>query len=406
MKRILFFLLMLVAATATMSAQDEPMERTAAPVISYLPGYDFSVLLIENTDADENARIYYRIKQDGEDYSDWTLYDEPLYFMYKYSGYYALYQIECYAITDGKTASEIVFMEFVVYNELTGNHYLQYYDFYVDGIYYKIRSDSTVEVSTEAIDPTFIGILAATPFDTYPRYSGNVIIPPVVEYEGNVYQVVAINYFAFFTCKDLLSVKIPNTITELSGFACSSVKSIDLPGSVTTIGERAFECSKLTGIVIPNSVTSIGEAAFYHCLDLTSITIGSSVETIGNEIFSYCQQMKSIVCLAAVPPTVENILFCECNADVYQSVVLFVPAESEEDYRAHEEWGRFTHIVPFIGAGPGDIDGSGGIDVDDVTGIIDMILESGVPEYADVNGDGSIDIDDISAILNMLLGGH
>ena len=51
--------------------------------------------------------------------------------------------------------------------------------------------------------------------------------------------------------------------------------------SVTSIGERAFyECKSLTSITIPNSVTSIGKSAFIRCSSLPSITIPNSVTTI------------------------------------------------------------------------------------------------------------------------------
>ena len=86
-------------------------------------------------------------------------------------------------------------------------------------------------------------------------------------------------------------------------------------------------------------------------------------------------------------------------------MTIFVPNESLEAYRAHREWGKFTHIVPFIGAGPGDIDGDGSIAISDVSGIIDMLLEGGaLPAYCDVNGDGLVSIADVSALIDILLG--
>jgi len=188
--------------------------------------------------------------------------------------------------------------------------------------------------------------------------------------------------------------------------------------SVCSDGHPAFPSdSYYTGdVIIPEEIVfwdetyrvwRIHDYAFYHC-GVTSVDIPSTVSYVGSQAFYDCRSLTKVTCRAKIPP----ISYYSFEGDyddqdvIYRNAKLYVPYESLEDYRADEEWGRFTHIVPFIGAGPGDIDGSGGIDVDDVTGIIDMILEGGVPEYADVNGDGSIDIDDISAILNMLLGGH
>ena len=53
---------------------------------------------------------------------------------------------------------------------------------------------------------------------------------------------------------------------------CASLKSIEIPDSVTSIGEFAFGNTGLTSITIPNSVTSIGEYAFQYCEKLTSVT--------------------------------------------------------------------------------------------------------------------------------------
>ena len=91
---------------------------------------------------------------------------------------------------------------------------------------------------------------------------------------------------AFWWCRSLISINIPNSVTTIGIEAfleCESLISINIPNSVTMIGEGAFwGCESLISINIPNSVTMIGEGAFCKCKSLTNITIPSSIVTISN----------------------------------------------------------------------------------------------------------------------------
>ena len=221
------------------------------------------------------------------------------------------------------------------------------YDFEVDGIYYNIipTTDFTAEVTSGDIN-----------------YSGDVIIPSTVNYNGNVYSVKYIESSAFESCSVLTSIEIPNSITSIGSEAfsscssltnvifeensqltsidfaafknCSSLASIEIPNSVTSIkgnrphygafcgcssltnvifeensqltsiGGYAFQdCSSLTSIEIPNSVTSIEGGAFENCSSLTSIEIPNSVTSIEYGTFERCYSLTSI----EIPNSVTSI---------------------------------------------------------------------------------------------------
>ena len=105
-------------------------------------------------------------------------------------------------------------------------------------IYYNIISttDKTCEVTYQGTDKYF-----------HYSYSWGIKIPETVSYSSLIFKVSSIGSFAFYICRGLTSIEIPN--------------------SVTSIGNRAFEgCSSLTSVEIPNSVTSIGDGAFFNCI--------------------------------------------------------------------------------------------------------------------------------------------
>ena len=89
-----------------------------------------------------------------------------------------------------------------------------------------------------------------------------------------------------------------NTISD-EMFCCCQIESIILPPSVTTIGSRAFGGSfesnfPISNIELPESLTHIGEYAFQNCKNISSISIPNSVITIGDGAFSGCENLESI----------------------------------------------------------------------------------------------------------------
>ena len=138
-------------------------------------------------------------------------------------------------------------------------------------------------------------------------YSGDVVIPETVEYEGVTCRVTSIGDSAFKYCYNLTSITIPNSVTSIGEDAfsyCSGLTYFITPNSVTSIGDYAFcYCWRLVRVTIPNSVTSIGVAAFAECSCLTSITIPNSVTSIGNSTFEGCSRLPSIT----IPNSVTSI---------------------------------------------------------------------------------------------------
>lgn len=178
------------------------------------------------------------------------------------------------------------------------------YSFKLDGIYYSTLGNNTVAVSSP------YGNAAK---DNEKIYSGNVNIPKTVTYNSTSYTVTTIDSYAFYFCKNLTKVNIPNTIKTIrnNAFAeCTGLTSITIPNSVTFIGNEAFsKCTGLSSIIIPNSVTYL--SGFNYCSGLKSVTIPNSVKTIGNGAFAHCTGLESV----SIPNSVkkiENLAFIDC----------------------------------------------------------------------------------------------
>ena len=117
------------------------------------------------------------------------------------------------------------------------------------------------------------------------------------ELDGHI--VTSIGDSAFYTCYDLISVMLPNSIKSIGHQAfsdCSNLTYIKLSENLNDIGDEAFSgCSGLTFITLPNSLKFIGNYAFSGCSGLTSIAMPDSVITIGDGAFAYCWGLTSII---------------------------------------------------------------------------------------------------------------
>ena len=124
-----------------------------------------------------------------------------------------------------------LFLLFVAFVATTS---LWAYDFQSGDLYYKITSETTVQVTYNQYNYG----------DDYSSRITTATIPSTVTYNGTTYSVTSIRERAFMNCSSLTSVTIGN--------------------SVKWIGYEAFEyCTSLTSVTIGNSVISIGSGAFF-----------------------------------------------------------------------------------------------------------------------------------------------
>src|SRR5208337_374836 len=105
---------------------------------------------------------------------------------------------------------------------------------------------------------------------------------------------------------------------------CTKLKSVTIPGSVTSIGVAAFgDCQGLKSLAIPGSVANIRGNAFIFCYGLTNVTIPSSVVSIGVDAFGDEESLRAFTVDSGNPAysTLAGVLF---NKD--QTTLIQYPA--------------------------------------------------------------------------------
>ncbi|HBA32195.1 leucine-rich repeat protein [Parabacteroides goldsteinii] len=93
-------------------------------------------------------------------------------------------------------------------------------------------------------------------------------------------------------------------------FAPKATGSYTIPSGVITIGPYSFQGTALTSLEIPSSVTSIGDGAFESSA-LTSIVIPESVTTIENDAFMW-SVLTTVTFEGTTAPTIGTGIFGNC----------------------------------------------------------------------------------------------
>ena len=97
----------------------------------------------------------------------------------------------------------------------------------------------------------------------------------------------------------LEKVEIPETVTEIGdmAFAGARLSSLHIPNSVVRIGRKAFHLHHLKELIIPGNVKEIGDSAFegtFKAITLKKLVLQEGIESIGSCAFKegYLESVK------------------------------------------------------------------------------------------------------------------
>lgn len=189
---------------------------------------------------------------------------------------------------------------------------------------------------------------------------------------------------AFFGCKGLISIKLPNTIQAIGPSAfggCVNLESIILSENLSSIGETSFTQCKFNSITIPSSVVSIGNSAFSGNSNLTSVSILGENTFVGQYAFSACDNLIYVHIKKSAPQNIISSTFSN-----RKNATLIVPLGCKAVYEVADYWKEFKEIVE---ERPKNIE----------------FADENVKKYCvaqwDSDGDGELSYDEAAAVTNI-----
>ena len=187
----------------------------------------------------------------------------------------------------------------------------------IGGLYYTI-SGSTAKV-------TYPGDTEPTA-DAPSSYTGDIVIPATVEYNGVTYNVTSI---------------------KESAFRYSTITSVTFSEGLKSIGDYAFQCCRnLTTVELPNSVVTLGQQAFAGAsgkrMKITTFRFGTGITTCDKFLY-YSNNSSSFIIDVYVPTYIVPYTgqypvegHANNNIHVYPSMVA--------DFEANSNWARYNII--------------------------------------------------------------
>ena len=220
------------------------------------------------------------------------------------------------------------------------------YDFESGGLFYNIldAEAKTVEVTCRNF----------TDWDTQSDYTGDIVVPAIVENGGTTYKVIKIGQLSFKR-SEITSLTISEGI-EIIGQdiceGCGQLKELSLPTSLKSIEYAAFwSCYSLTSVSLPEGLITLGNDVFHYCSGMKDLQLPSTLTEIGERAFGCCGSLTRVKSNILTPFAISNATFSSdeswnngVNNPIPSSAYLIVPQGTKSAYMSYEGWTTFAGI--------------------------------------------------------------
>lgn len=281
------------------------------------------------------------------------------------------------------------------------------YDVEVDGIYYGFMGTRKAYVTHHG---------EWTRGDVQgPTYSGDVVVPEQISYNGRTYTVFSVDENAFAGCENLTSVSLPSTVRAVSSCAflgCTGLRQVSLPAGLQAIASCAFVgCTSLQQITLPRHAERVDSLTFYCCSSLTSVVLPHRIRIVCQGALEHLPAMTHLYSFASTPPVAEQGAFTLADQE---HCTLHVPAEALPLYQKSPFWSDFYQIVALSDEDyleqnyrRGDINDDGQIDAEDLLLLRRLIVclpdDASVRWAADINADGNVNAIDFVELSKIVI---
>ena len=210
----------------------------------------------------------------------------------------------------------------------------------------------------------------------------------------------------FSNCKALRSVTLPVVLSSMgtSVFCnCTSLATVTDNSGLYSIPDYTFQnCTALKQFKIRDGITTVGKWAFMGG-GLTTLEIPRSVTKIGEMAFA----SQSLARIDSYPRSEDVTLGASVFYNVNkQTCQLHVRPSCLAKYKVADQWKDFYNKVGDLedpDYNPYDVNNDGAVDVGDVNAVLEAILNNDKSAIYDINGDGNVDVGDVNAVLEYIL---